>query len=764
MRFLLPIVMWSACEAPPCLDAGCDEDADGVALPTDCDDGDPSVGAAATWHPDCDEDGVAADTSVVACAAPAPSEACEDGGVWRGTDEPHDDCDDTDPDAVAVTDWAADCDADGETGTGLTSCGAPDADAVLALCGVAADVAPGAVGGDCDDADPDAIATATWYVDCDVDGAASEVSVPSCGEPAPTCEGGVWTDDAPVAFDCDDRNAKTQYLRWRLDCDGDGAFGPAEVFCSPTEIICPDTGLSPPRLDPDDPSDVDCDDGDADALPGAVDHMGDGRDLDCDGDDAPRPAGERYYVSRTRGAAGNPGTRAAPFLTLDEALAVCVGGDVVRVAQGRYEVAEASRVRCSIYGGFSDDGAWTFDPARLTDIGIPANTSHSPLNLVSDGHPIELVALTVDVPSNWAMRMDNPPGVVTEFYGSHLTFGGGGWWDTVGTLVDSRLLRSVSVLGPDSDLTFERVVLGAVGSARLGARRHAGQRRAAHRRRQRGARRRHRVLRRRRGAGAPPHHDQRPHERRARAAERQPRAHRRQPPDRRRGSGGDGRGRRGGALGPHRDEPGHPGRVRRRAAAQRDPARRVVRAARRARRNREREPRAHGRRRRRDADRHPGRGRRRRHLDGRVRRRRQRHRGEQRVHGRDRRHRAAGAPGAPLHRAAHDHAAGGPARRRRLRAHERRAQRHAGPDHVDASVVVHVVRLHRGDGPRVRGAGLHGLGRHLAPRDRQPRPATPASTRPRTSTTPTRTSICTAARGRSAPGTSARPNSEGPNG
>jgi hypothetical protein len=463
MRFLLPIVMWSACEAPPCLDAGCDEDADGVALPTDCDDGDPSVGAAATWHPDCDEDGVAADTSVVACAAPAPSEACEDGGVWRGTDEPHDDCDDTDPDAVAVTDWAADCDADGETGTGLTSCGAPDDDAVLALCGVAADVAPGAVGGDCDDADPDAIATATWYVDCDVDGAASEVSVPSCGEPAPTCEGGVWTDDAPVAFDCDDRNAKTQYLRWRLDCDGDGAFGPAEVFCSPTEIICPDTGLSPPRLDPDDPSDVDCDDGDADALPGAVDHMGDGRDLDCDGDDAPRPAGERYYVSRTRGAAGNPGTRAAPFLTLDEALAVCVGGDVVRVAQGRYEVAEASRVRCSIYGGFSDDGAWTFDPARLTDIGIPANTSHSPLNLVSDGHPIELVALTVDVPSNWAMRMDNPPGVVTEFYGSHLTFGGGGWWDTVGTLVDSRLLRSVSVLGPDSDLTFERVVLGAVG-------------------------------------------------------------------------------------------------------------------------------------------------------------------------------------------------------------------------------------------------------------------------------------------------------------
>jgi hypothetical protein len=206
-----------ACQAP-----SDDVDEDGVLAADDCDDQDAAVGAATTWYPDCDGDGVGAPEGQEACDAPS----CDAGpGTWRGADEPHDDCDDTNPDATAAVAWHADCDGDGATGdVEVLACGVPTTTDCAPLAGDWLD-APSAVS-DCDDTDA-AVTTATlWYVDCDADGALSDETTEACGEPAdPPCDlpTGEWSDTPPATFDCDDRDAAASAeTTWYVDCDFDG--------------------------------------------------------------------------------------------------------------------------------------------------------------------------------------------------------------------------------------------------------------------------------------------------------------------------------------------------------------------------------------------------------------------------------------------------------------------------------------------------------------------------------------------------------------
>jgi hypothetical protein len=515
--------MLAACEGPPCTDEGCDADGDGVSLPDDCDDTDAAVGAGASWYPDCDDDGVSADAPVVACDAPA-APPCDAGGTWRGQDEPRGDCDDTNADATDASAWAADCDDDGVTGTPLTSCGEPTDTAVLALCGITADVAPGAVGGDCDDADADVAEETSWYADCDDDGTPSVVSIDACGVPeVPPCDlGGGWYDAAPPVADCDDEDptawAETAWwvdcdddgvyrdtsalscgapdaaattdvcggpgdwidvapgdfdcddddagnttvsADWRYDCDGDDVLGePIPVCGNAADYRCPAPLADPFRFEfGGDSSPLDCDDTDNEVFPGAVDAYGDGMDQDCDGDEMPAVIGTRYYVSATRGAAANPGTRERPFVHVEQALSLCHGGDAVYIAEGYFEVGSSARVRCSLIGGYSDDGNWTFDADQYAALFVPpSESSDSAIKLLADGARIDLVGLITSGQYS-TVEVYTPTGP-TDVYIARSRIGSATLRDVRGTIEQVEFgmgQDGVVLYGSLTDLTFDDV-------------------------------------------------------------------------------------------------------------------------------------------------------------------------------------------------------------------------------------------------------------------------------------------------------------------
>jgi hypothetical protein len=302
-----------ACQAP-----SDDVDEDGVLAADDCDDQDAAVGAATTWYPDCDGDGVGAPEGQEACDAPS----CDAGpGTWRGADEPHDDCDDTNPDATAAVAWHADCDGDGATGdVEVLACGVPTTTDCAPLAGDWLD-APSAVS-DCDDTDA-AVTTATlWYVDCDADGALSDETTEACGEPAdPPCDlpTGEWSDTPPATFDCDDRDAAASAeTTWYVDCDFDGvpSLDGLPSCARPSDDDATDLCGGPGANWSDQAPPVgDCDDLDED-VPGdwRIDCDGDGRlavgqwagceaPTESDAEAVCGAAGPRLCVLRRRGAA-----------------------------------------------------------------------------------------------------------------------------------------------------------------------------------------------------------------------------------------------------------------------------------------------------------------------------------------------------------------------------------------------------------------------------------------------------------------------------
>ncbi len=319
-----------------------DVDQDGVPAEQDCDDDDAAVGAPTTWSIDADDDGFGSDAyQLVQCDPP-------DGFV-----DNTDDCDDDDP-AVhpaasercngddddcnglvddAATDaglWYADADGDGfgdpdasETscdGSGETVANDGDCDDTLSDVNPAADEACNGIDDDCDtlvdDDDPDVVDPQVVYTDADGDGFGDEATEHA------TCQPG--SDTVSDATDCDDTDAAvnpdaaetcsgvdddcdglvddddpgvTGTTTWYLDADGDG-HGRSDV----TFETCVQPSATSASAD-------DCDDGNADALPGGTE-VCDGADNDCDGStDGPDAADTAtWYTDADSDGYGAPGT------------------------------------------------------------------------------------------------------------------------------------------------------------------------------------------------------------------------------------------------------------------------------------------------------------------------------------------------------------------------------------------------------------------------------------------------------------------------
>ncbi|MCB9663937.1 MAG: FG-GAP repeat protein [Alphaproteobacteria bacterium] len=236
------------------VDAGCEGTPGAAPRRDDCDDDDPDVGPPRTWYVDADADGHG--------SAARTEEACAPVAGWSAV---ADDCDDAEPRAhpgaadVPGDGLDADCDGldpcwrdrdgDGLGGSEVVA-GTPEG------CGAGAL----AVGGDCDDADPE-VGLRLWHPDLDGDGRGDPATVHiACRGPE------AWVADAT---DCNDGDPSLP-RSWFVDADGDGHGDPQRT----AEACAPPPGHVGAADD--------CDDADPAVHPRASERCN-GADDDCDG-------------------------------------------------------------------------------------------------------------------------------------------------------------------------------------------------------------------------------------------------------------------------------------------------------------------------------------------------------------------------------------------------------------------------------------------------------------------------------------------------
>ena len=356
-----------------------DADADGVAACLDCNDSDAAIlpgatevcdGAdndcdgtidqaavnALTWYTDADRDGFGdALLPVIACDQPmdetgttavasALSTDCDDtsAAIYPGASETCNDVDDNcnsvvDEDAIDVSTWYADADADGHgrAQQSVQACAAPDGFVASSddCDDLVAATYPGATEL-CDQADNDCDGVVPpseqelRYLDGDGDGfGRATVSANVCAAPSGYVASSTDCDDAAAATypgatelcdkvdnDCDGVVPPSeQELRYRdVDGDGDGdATVSANVCAAPISYVVPGT---------------DCDDADPKRSSFLPELPGDAIDNDCDGVDA---------VPLTYGVDRNSGdVWAFNAQTGDVAWTANTGGTMIDVARG----------------------------------------------------------------------------------------------------------------------------------------------------------------------------------------------------------------------------------------------------------------------------------------------------------------------------------------------------------------------------------------------------------------------------------------------
>ncbi len=182
-------------------------------------------------------------------------------------------------------------------GTGSAAARAGDPDDVN--CDGSSPTDLGATGG------PDSL----W---CDADGDGT-IGLDDCDDQDPLVQPGAEESCNGLDDDCDgevDEPPVVDGATWTLDADGDGwgDDATATTACTVADLGDPPAGARWVGAG------GDCDDGDADVHPGAVDTPGDGIDQDCDGADAPGevPAGDETDAAGC-GCAGLPGPAPTPL-------------------------------------------------------------------------------------------------------------------------------------------------------------------------------------------------------------------------------------------------------------------------------------------------------------------------------------------------------------------------------------------------------------------------------------------------------------------
>lgn len=333
-----PAASVSACDAPAgyVADATDCEDADGYVFPgatelcngidDDCDadvDGnDPDVADQVVFYGDDDADGYGDSTAAVwLCPDEAGDLATVDGDCDDLRDSVHpnnsercngidDDCDgSTDEDGVDPFIWYLDLDGDGfgRDNLNITACAQPasyqstggDCDDDDGAISPAATEVCDDVDNDCDGAvDLGAVDPATWYFDDDGDGF-GDAAAPfaACDAPGGYVSDATDCDDAASASfpggvevcggadeNCDgavDEATAVDAPSWYADADLDGyGSGAGTVACvAPADLV---------------DNIADCDDGNIDISPDAVESCADGVDDNCDGvaDDGCGPSGD----------------------------------------------------------------------------------------------------------------------------------------------------------------------------------------------------------------------------------------------------------------------------------------------------------------------------------------------------------------------------------------------------------------------------------------------------------------------------------------
>lgn len=339
-----------------CATLGIDDDCDGK-----IDDADSDLKDAAVWYRDLDNDGFGVSASFTkGCARPANSSLlntdCDDSSAQNRPGAPEqcdgrdNDCDTVIDDEVAVSAWWPDIDADGygdatSTKNPRVACLALagevdnsfDCDDLLAEINPNAPEVCDAIDNDCDgqidDQDDGVVDPTSWYQDLDGDnfGTGYDVIVACAAPPEHAAAFGDCWDSAEEGAadvrpggaevcdgldnDCDGRTDDETALQIvYTDADGDG-YGDTsslvEQCGDPTSGQSADAG--------------DCDDGDSDRYPGAVESYYDGVDQNCDGasDD---DQDEDGFDAESKGgtdcedadAARNPGAAEDPSNDVDD--------------------------------------------------------------------------------------------------------------------------------------------------------------------------------------------------------------------------------------------------------------------------------------------------------------------------------------------------------------------------------------------------------------------------------------------------------------
>ncbi len=342
-----------------------DADGDGVPSDTDCNDNDPSVGAAQTYYVDADGDTYGDPTKVDAMCSltagySANADDCDDTNaainpgateVCNGVD---DDCDGVVDNGMASATYYTDADSDGygDDSTAVVACTQPDGTVTQGGDCNDTDPAynPGASETDCSDPNDYNCDGSVGYADGDGDG------FPACQD-CNDADGAINPDATEVCDgvdnDCDtlvddadpslDTSTASQFY---ADLDGDGYGDPG----SPANMCNAGAGWVVDNTD--------CDDGRADVNPAATE-VCDGIDNDCDTlvDDADpsldTSTGSTYYTDADGDGYGDDSTSVmaceAPAGT------VSVGGDC-NDADTAYNPG-ASEADCTDPNDYNCDGS-----------------------------------------------------------------------------------------------------------------------------------------------------------------------------------------------------------------------------------------------------------------------------------------------------------------------------------------------------------------------------------------------------------------------